>query len=337
VINGRAMGTSYTLKFKPLPAGVNSSTIEKIAHDVFARHESAVSSYRADSEVMRFNASRSIDWFPVSPTTARIADEALRVAESTRGALDPTVDPLVRLWGFGPARRGEHALPAEQAIAETRARVDYKKLRVRLDPPALKKAQPDISIDLSALTCGCALDELAGRLDALRVTDYLLELGGALRASGTSNRGRAWRVGVELPAGAAPQLACIVSLANTSISTSGSYRQFFEIGGRRYSHIIDPRTGWPVADRLVSVTVVAATCAEADAMDTALMVLGPDAGYALAVQRGMAALFLIRGERGFIQKSTPRFDALRIDPGSSAPGSSRDAAAWKRGDESTAD
>ncbi len=243
------------------------------------------------------------------------------MAEWSGGAFDPTVDPLVRLWGFGAAGGGGHRVPDRHEIDAALARVGWGKIGARLDPPALKKSQPDAALDLSALTCGFALDELAARLDALGVRDYLIELGGALRARGASQHGRPWRTGVELPPIEAQKrrgagdfepkkIACIVELADKSISTSGSYKQFFEAGGRRFFHIIDARTGRPVAGDLVSVTVVADTCIEADALDTALLSMDTEAAWELASQRGLAALFILRTERGFAEKRTAPFVKL---------------------------
>jgi thiamine biosynthesis lipoprotein len=272
---------------------------------------------------MRFNNSRSTDWFPVSKNMVILAGEALRVAEMSGGAFDPTVAPLVRLWGFGPARKAEHRVPTQKEIDAARARVGWKKLVDRADPPALKKSQPDLSVDLSALTCGFAIDELAAKLDALGVQNYLIELGGALRARGVSQRGMAWRTGIEQPVNE-PQrhrgaedfergkLECVVELAGKSISTSGSYKQFFTADGRAFSHIIDARTGWPLDDKLVSVTVVADTCLEADAMDTALMTMGAEAAWNLASGLGLSALFVTHEGDGFARKMTPEFRKLIV-------------------------
>ncbi len=321
-IRGHAMGTTYTLKFPSLPAGVTKELIAKTADALFFEIEKAVSGYRADSEVMRFNAARLTDWFPVSPATARLATEALRVAEVSGGAFDPTVDPLVRLWGFGAARRTVHRVPAQSEIDAALARVGWRKLSARIDPPALKKSQPDVAIDLSALTSGYALDELGARLDALGLRDYLLELGGALKAKGRSQHARPWRTGIEEPGmgGDAEmpkprRLACRVELADKSISTSGSSKQFFEAEGRRFSHLIDARTGWPVTHNLVAVTVVADSCLEADALDTALMAMGPEAAWKLASARNMAVLLISHTERELTKRTTPAFQKLTVSEG----------------------
>jgi FAD:protein FMN transferase len=319
-VTGRAMGTTYCVKFTRLPAGVTQQQVARAIDETLLQIESRVSSWRSDSDVCRFNAYHGDDWFSVSPETVLLADAALRMSELTAGAFDPTVEPLVRLWGFGPARHADHLPPPDDAIAQARAKVDWHNLDVRLDPPALRKRRADLSVDLTAHTCGYAIDQIAARLDSLGISGYLIELSGALRAKGQSPRGRPWHTGIQQPGARTGELACAIELAGQSVSTSGDYRNFHEIAGRRYPHIIDARTGWPVAHALASVSVVCDTAMEADLLDTALMALGPDAGYDLATKRDLAALLIVRGQHGLTEKMTPRFAKLIV---SGAPVSGR--------------
>ena len=309
-LTGRTMGTAYSVKFLQPPALV---AVERARQEVGAlldRLERAMSTYREDSEVCRFSVYRGSDWFAVSADTARVVAESLRVSELTGGALDVTVDPLVRLWGFGP-RRETGETPPEQAIVEARRKVDWRKLQARLDPPALRKTSPEISVDLSAIAKGYAADAVVSLIEKLGVTNSLVAVGGELKARGHGQRNRPWRAGIDKPLDDGRAIQRVIELKDKAVSTSGDYRNFFTDEGRRYSHAIDPRTGRPVTHHLASVTIVCETSARADALATGLMVLGPDAGYALAVKHDWACLFILRTESGFVEKLTPAFEKLK--------------------------
>ena len=309
-LSGRTMGTVYSVKFLQPPAPVVVEQAQQEVSALLERLEQAMSTYREDSEVCRFSAYRGSDWFAVSADTARVVEESQRVSELTGGAFDVTVDPLVRLWGFGP-RRATGETPADEAIAAALRKVDYRRLQVRLDPPALRKTSPEISVDLSAVAKGYAGDAVAACLEKTGVTHYLIAIGGELKARGHGSQGRPWRVGVDKPLDDGRAVQRIIELKDSAVSTSGDYRNFFTANGRRFSHVIDPHTGWPVTHNLACVTIVQETSARADALATGLMVLGPDAGYALAVKHGWACLFILRADSGFVEKPTPAFEKLR--------------------------
>jgi thiamine biosynthesis lipoprotein len=306
---GRTMGTVYSVKFFQPSTPVAVEQARREVGAVLDRLEQAMSTYREDSEVCRFSAYRADDWFAVSADTARVVTEAQRVSEQTGGAFDVTVDPLVRLWGFGP-RRETGETPPEQAIDEARRKVDYRRLQARLDPPALRKTSPEISVDLSAIAKGYAADAVAGCLEKLGATNCLVAIGGELKARGHGQQGRPWRVGVDKPLDDGRAIQRVIELKDSAISTSGDYRNFFTDASRRYSHVIDPRSGRSVTHRLASVTIVCDTSSRADALATGLMVLGPDAGYALALKRDWPCLFILRSGSEFVEKATPAFRKL---------------------------
>jgi thiamine biosynthesis lipoprotein len=237
---------------------------------------------------------------------------ALEVAGDTGGAYDPTVGPLVDLWGFGPAPR-RHTRPPADAIAAARARTGWA--RLTLDARGRRARQPGgVSVDLSSIAKGFAVDEVAAYLRRLGVTSYLVEIGGELRGHGTKPDGTPWWVALErppaLPGAGSGAGDLIVALHGLSVATSGDYRRFFEDGGQCYSHTIDPRTGCPVEHGLASVTVLHPECMIADALATALMVLGAAAGLAYARRCGLMALFVDRGARGVEERMTPSFAAM---------------------------
>jgi thiamine biosynthesis lipoprotein len=273
-----------------------------------------MSTYDEASEVSRFNASRTTDWIEMSAETVAVVDEALRISALTRGAFDITVGPLVNLWGFGPAGRSPSP-PSEEAIASALGRVGYGWLRTRQAPPALRKARADVEVDLSAIAPGYAADLVAEHLQAAQVPSFLVDVGGEMRAEGRSPDGTAWRIGVETPVAGRRRVQRVLLLADRAVATSGGYRSFFEAGGRRFSHTIDPRTGRPVSHNLVSVSVVDATAMRADALATGLAVLGPEEGPALAQREDLAVLFVLQDGDDLREQPTPAIVSLLADRG----------------------
>jgi thiamine biosynthesis lipoprotein len=222
--------------------------------------------------------------------------------------MDVTVGPLVRLWHFGPkegdAAKKSFVPPPEDKIAAARQRVGYQKLNVQAEPPALRKEIDGLEVDLSSIAPGYAIDRLAGLLVKAGIKNFMVELGGEVRAAGRREDGRPWRIGVERPSTGGRELQTSVPLTNAAVATAGDYRKFFMHEGRRYSHIIDPSTGRPVNHDMASVTIVADTCMLADGWDTALLVLGPQRGYQCAEEHHIAALFISRMNGGHILRET---------------------------------
>jgi thiamine biosynthesis lipoprotein len=271
-----------------------------------------LSTYELDAELARFNRSRQTDWVPVSRELAEVLGEARQVSELTGGAFDVTIGPLVELWGFGPEDTGDR-VPDAAAIDARRARVGYANLDVRREPPAIRKHAPGLHVDLSAIAKGYAVDRLAGLLETRGIANYLVEIGGELRGRGHNPAGEPWRIGIERPTAGERSVYAVIGINNTGVATSGDYRNYFEQQGQHYSHIIDPRTGRPVTHALASVTVISPQTMRADAMATALLVLGPEAGYALADSEGLAALFVIRTADGLVDRQTAAFGRHRLD------------------------
>jgi thiamine biosynthesis lipoprotein len=319
-IGGHTMGGDWSVTLCRLPPGQTREAVQQSCQAILDRLEGAMSTYRADSDVTRFNHSTATDWFDVPQDLANVVWLAQRVSDQSGGAFDVTVGPLVDLWGFGPAKNGlrKGEIPSDDAIAAARALVGYRRLHARLAPPALRKDMPDLHIDLSAIAKGYAAGRVAAALDAQNVADYLVVVGGEVRAKGVSNLARPWHVGIEVPTPDTRRILRQVELRDCGVSTSGDYRNYFDVAGQRFCHEIDPRTGRPVAQALASVSVVHADPAYADAMATALMVLGPIEGEKLAKQLKLAALFVTRGKDGFECQATPEFERLLVGPTTAA-------------------
>jgi thiamine biosynthesis lipoprotein len=308
-LTGKSMGTTYSVKLSALPEGVTQATLQAEIDrclDTINRH---MSTWIEDSEISRFNRYRDTDWFPVSSETAFVVKSAIEVSQQTEGAFDVTVGPLVNLWGFGPDPAG-HALPEPARIEAAHARVGYRFLEARDDPPALRKSRADVSVDLSAIAKGFGVDQVAAVLEKRSITNFMVEIGGEIRAEGVKPDGTPWRIGIETPTPFSRGIQRAVALTGQSMATSGDYRNFVVIDGKRYSHTIDPKTGWPVDHQLTSVSVIAENCMLADAYATAIVVLGPDEGYHWAEQKGLAALLIVRDGERFLEKPTRGFEEM---------------------------
>jgi thiamine biosynthesis lipoprotein len=306
------MGTTYAVKVATAPESVDSAQLRATIDETLAQIDRSMSGYRADSEVARFNASTSTQWQDVSAELAAVVQTALEISEKSGGAFDITLAPLVDAWGFGPGGRPQ-SLPSAEQLARVSASIGFRKLHVRTDPPALRKDVAELAIDLNGIAPGFAVDRLADRLVALRVEHFMIDIGGEIRARGRNGRGEKWRIAVEHPVDTQRTPYAGVLLDDASVSTSGEYRDYYERDGRRYSHTIDPRTARPLDRAPGSVVVVASSTALADGWATALNVLGPRDGLALAARERMPVLFIERDGEGWSSQSTPEFEQYRIE------------------------
>jgi thiamine biosynthesis lipoprotein len=212
----------------------------------------------------------------------------------------------VAAWGFGAA--GEPIeLPDEARLAALKARVGYRRLQARVESPALRKEHAALTVDLNGIAPGYAVDLLAARLQALRIDNFMIDIGGEVRAKGRNAQGELWRIAVERPIDAEPEPYAIVQLDDAAVTTSGEYRHYYDRDGRRYSHTIDPRTGRPVEHSLASVVVIGPTSMHTDAWATAFNVLGTEAGQALATRLGMPVLFIDAQGGELRSVATPQF------------------------------
>lgn len=289
VVGGPAFGSYWRAV---LPADSDTAAARAAIGAVVSSVDAAMSPYRADSEIGRFNRDASPGGRRVSAPTRAVVAEALEIARLTGGVFDPTVGPLVARYGFGPV----HGTPG-----------GLDTLAVRDD--RIEKTQGATTLDLCGIAKGHALDRAAGALAALGLANVLVEMGGEIHAAGRHPAGRAWQVAVEAPAPGPLSVQRIVSLENERIATSGVAPNGYRGGARSTTHIIDPRTGRPVAGDLAAVSVVSASGARADALATALMVLGADAGAELAEREAIPALFLVRDGAGLREVMTGGFGA----------------------------
>lgn len=314
VWRGLTMGTTYTVRAVTRPPAPPLSAADRQRLRIQLEADLAdvnrrMSAFDPASDVSVFNRSTGDAWMPVGSDTATVVRHAREVSALSGGAFDVTVAPVIDLWGFGPRGR-RLSPPGDEAIAAARAQTGWQHLHVRLSPPALRRTRPGITCNLSAIAKGFGVDRLASRLRSSGFGDYLVEIGGEVAAAGLNPSGHPWRIGIEQPDSSPQRLQAAVTLRDAAMATSGDYHNFFEQGGVRYSHTIDPQTGRPVRHPLASVTVVASRCMHADAMATAIHVLGPGPGLELARRQRLAVFLIVRSGPGFRTEMTPEFEAL---------------------------
>ncbi len=309
-LSGSTMGTTYNVL---LVAPADDVAMDAVRDDISATLQAIddlASTWRDDSELSRFNASPESGWIAVSAEFCDAIERSLEVSRQSGGAFDVTIGPLVNLWGFGPGGEASEP-PANDALLAAMQRVGYERLAARCDKPAVRKAADDMFVDLSGWAKGHAADEVASLLDRKGIENYLVEIGGEMRVRGQNSERRKWAVAIEAPSTTRRTPHFVLRVTDTGVATSGDYRNYFDHEGRHYSHTIDARTGRPISHNLAAVTVVSESAAYADAMATALLVLGPDAGPRLAESLGIAACFLIRHKTGIEELTTAKFDILR--------------------------
>ncbi len=306
--SGPTMGTTYTVKVVARDLNADErdevrSAIRRAVDEV----DRSMSTYKPDSELSRFNAGGTGP-FEMSQLMTAVLETAFEINAASGGAFDPTVGPLVDAWGFGPDFGVEP--PDGPTIERLRRSVGMGKLV--LEGSFLSKTLPDVRIDLSAIAKGFAVDRVVEALAELDFENVMVEIGGEVRTVGEGPSGAGWLIGIERPDAEGRTVAAAIRLRNRALATSGDYRNFYTIDGKRISHTIDPRTGRPVDHSLASVSVLAATCMEADAWATALEVLGPNEGFRTAEEQGLPALFIVRGDAGFSERATGGFPPLDL-------------------------
>ena len=306
---GEALGTTFKVSVVEPTASLDTEALETDILAALARVDALASTWRDDSELAALNAADSTDWIDVSGTFCSALADSWAVSRASGGAFDATIGPLVNLWGFGPNGRVV-VPPTEAAIDDAMQHVGHEKLELDCENARVRKSDPELYVDLSGWAKGYAVDEVAEVLADRQLANFLVEVGGERRVSGHNSEARKWAVAIETPSTSQRAPQSIIRITDTGVATSGDYRNYFEYDGVSYSHTIDPRTGRPVTHDLAAVTVLQASSAFADAMATALLVLGPDDGPELAEDLGIAAYFLIRAESGIEEITTNAFEAV---------------------------
>ncbi|MFT5707665.1 MAG: thiamine biosynthesis lipoprotein [Oceanospirillaceae bacterium] len=308
-IEGGTMGTRYHVKWiaKDSETPGQVQQVKKQVDELLIVINQAMSTYIKDSELSLFNQKPQGHEQQVSAPLYELLVKAKQISESSEGAYDVTVGPLINLWGFGPDKRVIKA-PSDAQIESVRQRVGYQYLEL-LGDNRIKKTE-DLYIDLSSIAKGYGVDQVAKLIKDLGYSAYLVEIGGELITKGSKPNNEPWRIAVESPT-AGRVIQRIVTVNDVAVATSGDYRIYFEEDGVRYSHIIDTKTGRPIAHNLASVTVLADNCAQADALATAFLAMGLEKSFQYATDNAIEAFFITKSKSGFVETMTPGF-AKRI-------------------------
>ncbi len=311
---GQTMGTTYTVKVVAKTRDAQSNEAKKALRALVQAEldavNAAMTTYDPDSELSRFNAGPANTAVELSAATIEVLRVARDVAGRSDDTLDVTVGPLVDRWGFGAA--GElKTPPTDEELAALRAHVGSAHVVLDEEAATLRKDHPQTRVDLSAVAKGYAVDQVVAALREQGFDDGMVEVGGEVRVFGQTETEQPWRLAIERPDESDRKIYEVLRLQDQAMATSGDYRNFSVVDGRRYSHTIDPRTGRPITHALASVTVVTSDCAHADAWATALNVLGPEHGPKVAAENGLAALFLVWDGEDLAEVTTSAYDALR--------------------------
>ncbi len=296
VFSGMTMGTSYQVKIITNDDVPTENLGEQIENRLSSLNQT-FSTYIETSELMQFNQAKTGQPQAISEDMQVVMSIAQEVYGLTDGAFDPTVAPLVNLWGFGP-NESNNVIPQSEQIQQALSVIGLNHLVLN---KAAKKAQreQDIKLDFSAIAKGYAVDAVADLLESSGIQHYLVEVGGELRAGGYKPNGDLWRIAIERPSLVQDDVQQVIALQDVAVATSGDYRNYFEKNGKRYSHTIDPRIGYPVDHELASVTIIEETAVKADALATAMMVMGPEDSLMLAEKYNIPVYILVKEADGF--------------------------------------
>jgi len=306
-LEGSTMGTTYHITLVNVPQNLPEANLKQNIDTLLDKVNQQMSTYKKDSELSLLNQNPSTEWIPISNALFIVLQEALKVSQLSDGAFDITVGTFVNLWGFGPQWH-EEKIPTPEMIAEAKQKVGYQYLSLQINPPAIRKKRNDIYIDLSGIAKGYGVDVIADFLEQQGILSYLVEIGGEMRTKGHNPQGETWKVAVEKPIPNIRAAQTIIPVHDAGIATSGDYRNFFELNGRRFSHIIDPKTGEPVQTNVVSATILTPkSCMTADAWAKIPIVMGADKALALADRENVAMYLLLKEGDQFISKSSRAF------------------------------
>ena len=278
--SGKTMGTTYHITVIA-PAITSAARLQKKVDTRLSEINNSMSTYIEASEISRFNAFDGVGRpFAVSDDFINVLKVGQRIYNLTGGTWDATVWPLIRLWGFH-LPLAQRRVPTPEQVAGALKCVGYDK--IQLTPGAVIKKTACVTLDLGSIAKGFGVDQIAELLKKNGMTNFIVEIGGEIVASGTKENGADWNIGINLPEAYAPvnEVRRTLSLSNRAVATSGDYRNFFMVGDKRYCHVMDPRTGYPIETSVVSASVVSDSCTFSDGLATALMIMAPEKSVSL--------------------------------------------------------
>ncbi|WP_368493334.1 FAD:protein FMN transferase [Aliiroseovarius sp. xm-m-378] len=310
-LTGLTMGTVYNVIARDPGNGVSEADIQIAIDTALVKVNQQMSNWDPKSEISRFNAQTGTAPVQVSADLSNVMQAAEQVHVASDGRFDTTIGPLIELWGFGAP--GAQATPDMTQIAEAQARSGHANT-LQVGTNALQKTRTDAQVYLAAIGKGYGADMVGKSLEKIGISDYMVEIGGDLYASGRNEAGLPWQIGIEKPAALSGGMQDVIGVSGLGLASSGDYRNYYEKDGVRYSHVIDPKTGHPITHKTASATVLAENSMLADAWATAMLILGRERGLEIAEAHNLAVLFIDRDEAAsdlrFKTSASSRFTAL---------------------------
>lgn len=302
------MGTTYTVKVVQQPeVSIDLIALQAEIDDALIQVNALMSTYDPNSELSQLNKADADVAFPISEQTEFVLTEALRLYQLSEGSLDVTVGPLVNLWGFGPDKRPE-MIPTQAQLTDIAYFVGIDKFT--LEAGVVTKLHAKVYIDLSPIAKGYGVDVVSDILEQHHIQNYLVEIGGEMRVAGKKPQNVDWRIAIEKPIAGARAVQKEMSIGNNAVATSGDYRNYFEQDGVRYSHLIEPKTGYPIQHNLVSVTVIHPSSMIADGWATALNVMGTEKAKLIAQRNDLAVFMVFKLDGEFVEYASPAFEKI---------------------------
>jgi FAD:protein FMN transferase len=290
-LNGPTMGTRYSAAFFA-PEDTGTEALATALFEAVDRVDRQMSTWKADSDLNRLNTAPVGEWVVIPRALCTVLAASLRIGRTSNGSFDVGVGDLVAAWGFGSAGPGPD--PNRIAVLEGQARPATTRF-LELDEVGRRaRKHAPLSLDLSGIAKGYGVDEMARVMDAFSIPSWLVGIDGEMRAKGLKPDGLPWAVALERPERGTRDVMGVIELTDMAVATSGNYRHWVDMDGKSLSHTMNPKTGAPLENSVASVSVLAATCMEADAWATVLMVLGDKAGRQTAETLGIEAIFVLR-------------------------------------------
>lgn len=306
-INGFTMGTTYSIKIITDKDNIN---LKNEIDSVLIDFNNKMSTYIDNSELSQFNNYLDTNWYDCSKDLAYIFHSAVEISKQTDGYYDITIGPLVNLWGFGPEKR--EVFPTDSEITERKKNIGYQNINVDTINYKVKKKISELYCDLSSIAKGMGVDQVAEYLKNKGYNDLMVEIGGEIKTYGYNIKNKKWLIAVNSPIND-NQIIKVLNISNLSVATSGDYRNYKEKNGKRFSHLINPKDGKPINHNLASVTVLYKNCMIADALATAINVMGPKEGYSFANNNKIPVYMIIRNANKFEEIMNDEFKKMIIE------------------------
>ncbi len=307
VLSGATMGTTWSVVLASPPGPITLDALQKAIEAELVRINQLMSTYHPDSDLSKFNASESTELVLLNAEILFVLDASMKISDASDGAYDVTLGAVIDIWGFGSSDQ-QSAAPSKQQLQKASEATGFNRL-IR-EGKKIAKPSAMMRIDLSSLAKGYAVDRIGFVVERAGLNDYLAEIGGEIKARGNRNGSKAWRVGIEMPNG---EIAQGLAMTNLSVASSGSYRNYREIDGKRVSHLIDGQTYMPISHNTVAVTVLHHNTMSADAWATALMVVPPEKAHTLVDEYGLDVQLTTKTDEGFDVWRTQGFTKLVVD------------------------